>query len=140
MKSEGWITADGVFAPEHDAANVHWGGGWRMPTRKELCDINDKCDWTWTMKNGVFGYLVCGRGDYASASIFLPAAGHGNGTSLNGVGWDGYFWSSVYHLDILDYAWGLYFHSYYYSSGYDTVSGRSRYLGQSVRPVQEFTE
>ena len=25
LQSEGWITADGVLTPEHDAAQVHWG-------------------------------------------------------------------------------------------------------------------
>ena len=32
LQSEGWITAEGVLAPEHDAAHAHWGGDWRMPT------------------------------------------------------------------------------------------------------------
>ena len=27
LESEGWVTADGVLAPEHDAAHVQWGGG-----------------------------------------------------------------------------------------------------------------
>ncbi len=94
LQSEGWITADGVLAPEHDAAHVQWGGDWRMPTEQELSDLNSNCDWTWTTKKGVTGYVVRGRGDYATSSIFLPAAGYGFGTSLECVSAGGYYWFS----------------------------------------------
>ena len=135
LKSEGWITADSVLVPAHDAAHVHWGGAWRMPTKQELSDIVSKCDWTWTMQNGVQGYIVKGKGTYASASIFLPSAGHGNGTSLGSVGSYGLYWSSVPDSDS-SYAWYLNIHS----SGHYTGSFYSyRYYGWSVRPVQGFT-
>ncbi len=75
LQREGFITADGVLAPDHDAARTHWGEPWRMPTKQELDDLcYNKCDWTWTT-NGVAGCVVRGRGDYASAAIFIPAAG-----------------------------------------------------------------
>ena len=94
LQSEGWITADGVLAPEHDTAHVQWGGDWRMPTEQELFDLNSNCDWTWTTKKGVSGYIVRGRGDYAASNIFLPAAGYGLGTSLECVAAGGYYWFS----------------------------------------------
>ncbi len=134
LQSEGWITADGVLALAHDAAHVQWGGGWRMPTDQELGDLNNNCDWTWTTMNGVNGYVVRGRGIYVSNSIFLPAAGWGHGTSLYTAGSDGEYWSSVPFSDGYG-AWNLDFYSggphvdcYYYD------------IGQSVRPVQGFTE
>ncbi len=71
---EGWITDDGDLVAKHDAAHVHWGGKWRMPTKQEFKDLYDKCDWQWSALNGVGGYLVRGRNDYASACIFLPAS------------------------------------------------------------------
>ena len=135
MKSEGWITEDDVLAPEHDAAQAHWGGAWRMPTKDELADLNGKCAWTWTTLNGVDGYVVRGQGAYESASIFLPCAGLGNGTSLSFAGSYGYYWSSVPGSDSNAFAWYLYF----YSSGRNT-SYYGRYGGRSVRPVQGFTE
>ena len=135
LQSEGWVTADGVLAPEHDAAHVHWGGSWRMPTDQELCDLNSKCDWTWTTKNGVNGFVVRGEGNYASASIFLPCAGYGIGTSLCSAISDGFYWSSVPFSDS-DYSWRLYFHS----SGRSTSNVGYRYYGQSVRPLKGFTE
>ena len=135
LKSEGWITADGVLTPEHDAAHVQWGGSWRMPTKQELSDLNSQCDWTWTTVDGVNGYVVRGRGAYSSASIFLPCAGDGGGTSLNDAGSYGYYWSSVPYSVSSSYSWSLYFDSSYHSSSYD-----SRLYGQPVRPVQGFTE
>lgn len=94
LLKEGWITADNVLAPEHDAAHVNWGDGWRMPTYQELQDLDSKCDWIWKTMNGVAGYVVRGRGTYASASIFLPAAGSGNWTSLCLTGTHGEYWAS----------------------------------------------
>ena len=133
LKSEGWLTAGSVLVPEHDAAHAHWGGGWRMPTNRELDDLNGYCDWTWTKLNGVQGYVVRGRGDYASNSIFLPCAGHGYGTSLNYDGSSGY-WSSVPYSD--DYrAWSLFFYSSSHHAYYE-----SRGSGLSVRPVQGFAK
>ena len=134
LKSRGWVTADEVLAPEHDAAHVHWGGSWRMPTGQELCDLVSKCTWTWTTMNGARGYLVSGKEDYSSQSIFLPCAGYVRDTSLRGAGSSGFYWSSVPDSD--DYsAWCLYFNSSDPSTG-----NTYRILGQSVRPVQGFTE
>ena len=142
LQSEGWIVSQNgtyVLAPEHDAAQVQWGGGWRMPTDAELGDLcYNKCDWTWTTQNGVKGYVVRGRGDYASNSIFHPSAGRGCGTSLDDADSRGYYWSSVPHSDSYysyDIAWYLYF-----NSGGHYADYYSRYGGQSVRPVQGFTE
>ena len=118
LQSEGWITADGVLAPAHDAAHVQWGGNWRMPTQQELSDLCSKCDWTWTTMNGVHGYVVKGQGAYASASIFLPCPGFGYGTSLGSAGSRGDYWSSVPRSDN-GYAWDLYFNSSYHDTGYD---------------------
>ena len=135
LQSEGWITSDGVLAPEHDAANIHWGNGWRMPTKDELEALNNNCDWTWTTQNGVNGYVVKGRGTYASKSIFLPAAGSGYGASLNNSGSHGRFWSSVPYSYDDYYAWDLYFYS-----SYHRTSNYYRYRGQSVRPLKGFTK
>ena len=134
LQSEGWIVSQNgtyVLAPEHDAAQVQWGGGWRMPTYQELCDLcYNKCDWTWTTQNGVNGYVVRGRGDYASNSIFLPCAGNGYGASLNGSGSYGYCWSSVPNSNVSN-AYVLFFHSGGHYTNYN-----DRYYGWSVRPVQ----
>ena len=136
LQREGWITSDNVLVPEHDAAHVHWGDGWRMPTIQELNDLKNKCDWTWTRMNGVDGYVVRGKGAYTSANIFLPCAGYGNGASLDSAGSDGDYWSSVPNSDYGSIAWYLYFNS----GGHGTNGSYYRYYGRSVRPVQGFTK
>ena len=130
-----WIVSkDGryVRAPEHDAAQVQWGGDWRMPTVQEFGDLNSKCEWTWSTMNGVNGYLVRGRGSYASNSIFLPCAGGGSGTLLDGS--CGNYGSSVPGSGS-NYAWRLFF----YSGNHSASNGVLDY-GQSVRPLQGFTK
>lgn len=137
LRNQGWtVTKDGtdVLAPAHDAAHVHWGGNWRMPTKQELYDLNSKCDWTWTATNGVNGYVVSGRGDCASSRIFLPAAGYGDGTSLYDDGWSNSYWSSVPDSDDGS-SWKLVFHSDYH--GTKIIY---RWQGLPVRPVQGFTK
>ena len=139
LKEGGWLTDGGVLAPAHDAAQAHWGGVWRMPTNQELSDLVNKCNWIWTERNdGVKGWTVTGRGDYASASIFLPCAGYGDGTSLYSAGSDGYYWSSVPYSD--DFSYDVWLLGFIFSDYHDTYSNDYRYFGLSVRPVQGFTE
>ena len=134
LRSEGWITADGVLAPSNDAAQVQWGGGWRMPTYQELADLTNssKCVWTWTTTNGVSGYVVRGTGDYDANSIFLPCAGYGNGTLFSSAGSLSYYWSSVPSSGSY-YACGLSFKLDRHGTSYN--SGRG--IGFSVRPVKK---
>ena len=136
LEGEGWVTADGVLSLEHDAANFYWGNEWRMPTMNELSALKNKCDWTWTTMNGVNGHVVRGRGDYASNSIFLPAAGCGNSSTLDNFGSLGYYWSSVSYLSSFTSAWFLRFGSV----SPDTISYTYRNDGLSLRPVQVILE
>ncbi len=132
LQNAGWVTADGVLAPEHDAAHVHWGGTWRMPTVQEFYDLDRNCDWTWMTRNGVNGYVVRGRGTYAINSIFLPCAGYGNGTSLSDAGSRGCYWSSEPRSESDISAW-----TYYLRSSDCVIYGNWRLVGQSIRPVQD---
>lgn len=134
LLSEGRITANCVLAPEYDAAQVQWGGRWRMPTKQELDDLCDKCDWIWTTVNGVSGYVAHGRDGYRSANIFFPTAGLGCGSSLNDAGSLGSYWSSF--SDEMDNygSWRLYFRSHVHET-----SDHYRNYGFSVRPVQGIT-
>ena len=135
LQSEGWITADGVLAPGHDAAHIHWGGNWRMPTDAEFSALINNCTTTWTTRNGVYGRLVTGKGAYADRSIFLPAAGFGYGSGLFRPGLDGDYWSSTPDSGISSRAWYLSF-----GSGGIYRSYHDRYYGRSVRPVRGFAE
>ena len=128
LKNESWITADGVLAPEHDAAHVQWGGGWRMPTDLDLDNLKSRCDWSQATMKGVNGYIVRGRGGYASASIFLPIAGAGHGNQAFG---NGYCWSSVPYDN--SHSWVLYYINSY-------VGHSMRQIGNNIRAVQGFDE
>ena len=77
-----------------DAANVNWGGKWRMPTGDEMEELIDSnnCTWEWTTQNGVNGYLVTSNNN--GNSIFLPAAGERQNYDLDNEGSNGYYWSS----------------------------------------------
>ena len=129
LQNEGWITTDNTLVPEHDAARVLWGGEWRLPTQQELEDLKNKCDWKWTTMKGINGYVVCGRGAYASASIFLPAAGEGYGNALNDAGLKGQYWASVPNTGKFC-SWRLNLNSSEFVMG---KGGRS--YGRSIRPV-----
>ena len=111
-----------------DAATANWGAPWRTPTDAEWTELRTKCTWTCTTRNGVKGYLVSNNGD----SIFLPAAGYWNGTSLNDVDTDGYYWSSS--LD-LGYPMGAMLE--HFDSGEIFMCYGYRCYGLPVRPVTE---
>ena len=135
LLSEGYIDSTGNLTAAHDAATVHLGSPWRMPTDAEFSALINNCNTTWTTRNGVYGRLITGRGTYADKSIFLPAAGYGNGPGLYNSGSHGHYWSSTPYSDLSDNAWYLGF----YSDGIGRGSF-SRYYGQSVRAVRGFAE
>lgn len=135
LKNEGWITSDGVLAPVHDAAHIHWGNGWRMPTKQEIDDLINMCNWTWVRMSGsgVRGYIVSGKGDYSSASIFLPSAGYCFGTLLDGADECANYWASV-PCSSLD-SWTVSF-----DRTFCRTRGILRHCGLAVRPLQEFAK
>ena len=113
----------------YDAARANWGGTWRLPTKAELEELKNKCTWRWTTQNGVNGYKVTGPN---GNSIFLPAAGDCNGSSLDRAGEGGCYWGSSPYESNSNYAYYLYF-----NSGNQSVYWLNRYYGLSVRPVSE---
>ena len=111
---------------QYDAATANWGGNWRMPTKDEMQELVDHCEWEWTQVNGVNGSKVIGPND---SCIFLPAAGLRYGTTLTNDGNYGSCWSSTPYNS---YASHLSFYD-----GDEGVYGSNRYYGQTVRPISE---
>ena len=114
---------------QYDAATANWGGIWRMPTKDEMQELVDYCEWEWTQVNGVSGSKVIGPN---GSCIFLPAAGGRNGASLGYDGYNGYYWSSAPYGNDGNDACILLF-----GNGYESVDDSYRFNGLSVRPLTE---
>ncbi len=126
-----YTVTDGVtLIATDDAASVNWGGTWRMPTIAEWQELGNNCSWTRTTLNGVNGYKV--KSKVNGNTIFLPAAGSRNGSSLDGDGDAGYYWSSSLNMRFPCGAWRMLFSSW----TTDRVGGY-RYYGCTIRPVCE---
>lgn len=112
-----------------DPASMAFIGDWRLPTESECRELIDNCTWSWTTLNGVNGYEGIpnnGNGD----SIFLPAAGYRTGSSLEGTGISGNYWtSSLYGNSYQAYAF------IFMDSGLYSDANYSRMIGGTVRPV-----
>ena len=115
-----------------DAANVNWGGKWRMPTKAEQDELRKHCTWEWTTLNGEKGCKVISKKN--GNSIFLPAAGCRYSSGLDSAGILGYYWLSSLNTynSGSDRAYGLYF-----DSSDVNWSKYLRYAGLSVRAVCE---
>lgn len=110
-----------------DAARSNLGAPWRMPTAAEFQELYGNCSCVWTTRNGVAGRLF--TSNVNGNTLFFPAAGYYNGTSLNGSGTHGYYWSSTYYS--ATYARALYF----YNSSVNPQNNSDRRDGFSVRAV-----
>lgn len=121
---------------EDDAANVNWGGTWRMPTVAEWTELRENCTWTWTSNynnTGISGRIVTSiKLGYTDKSIFLPAAGYRSDSLLYYVGDYGLYWSSTLNTNAPDAAWYVSF-----LSGSVSMMIEGRYSGRSVRPVRD---
>lgn len=112
--------------PNEDAATVHWGKGWKMPTKAQLDELLANTTDEWTAISGINGRkFTASNGKY----IFFPAAGYVGGGSLNNRGSGGNCWSRSF--DSSSSAWRMNF----YSSVRDVFTG-GRYYGFSVRAVR----
>ena len=81
-----------ILDPEDDVAHVKWGGNWKIPTREQIRELLNNCNYEWTTVNGVKGGKF--TSNINSKSIFLPAAGNRWIGDLKYAGEHGYCWSS----------------------------------------------
>ncbi len=125
--SYGIVDNKTVLEAADDAATANWGKFWRMPTHAEQEELNSKCTWTWTTRNGVKGYKVIGPN---GNRIFLPAAGFCSDNSVYSPDSYGHYWSASLNESYPYLAWGMYFLSVNHYSDY-----YSRCRGHGVRAV-----
>ena len=126
-----------ILDPEDDAAHVHLGDKWRLPTQDELEELKDKCTTKWTTMNGVIGRMVTGPN---GNSIFFPALGGIHRQTPKYEGDSGYYWSSSLCTESVRegspsmYAY-IYMVSNSVSSDYHIMGYNRGRVGGSVRPV-----
>ena len=111
----------------YDMARHNMGSPCRLPTVGEFQELNSNCTSEWTDEDGVAGRRF--TSNINGNSIFFPASGIYDGTTLDGRGSFGLYWSSSY-VSETD-AYGMYF-----SSGGVGPAYYGRRLGFSVRAVQ----
>ena len=116
---------------EDDAAHVHMGGSWHMPTPEQFEELINTANTksSWATQDGVNGRLFTSKKD-PSKSIFFPAAGDVWGGSVQDSGGGGFVWSSMLNAGYVSSGQSLDFYSddVYLDSYY-------RCYGLSVRGV-----
>ena len=124
-----YTTTGATLELEDDAAHVHMGGSWHMPTPDQIGELLNNTTSTWTTQEGVSGRLFTSKMD-GSKSIFIPAAGDAWGGSVQGSGDVGFVLSSMLCTDSVYCGQGLYFYS-----GDVFLYGSHRCDGRAVRGV-----
>ena len=125
--------ADGktILEPADDAAQVHWGGDWRMPTKEEIQELIDNCTWCESIQNGVKGYVATSK--HTGNSIFFPYSGyfnHDNSATLQGEKTLFYTWSAEHS----DNTRGYDIHN---RAGAILLEQNTRRCGFPIRPVYD---
>ncbi len=116
-----------ISQTEYDIC-VKAGAGY-LPTIEQVQELISKCTSEWTTVNGVAGYkFTASNGN----SIFLPASGSRNGTTVSNEGVAGFYWTGSHESSAVDYANTLNFSQSGASTGVST-----RYEGLAVRPVKK---
>lgn len=116
----GWPGDDRTeLESEDDPAAVHMGESWRTPQYAEMQELKSKCAWEKSTLNGVVGYTVIGPN---GNSIFLPAAGYREESSVFDFEKECYYWtSSVNGMGV--------------NRAYSNIGRLDRYYGLPVRAV-----
>lgn len=126
---------ENISGTEYDAATVALGTEWRMPTKEEMQELVDNCSWEWIALNGVNGYRVTSQ--INGNSIFLPAGGNVEGTTVSNAGQYGGYWTGTVNAGAAassSQASSLYF----FGSTLHAIQWSNRYNGRSIRPVTDY--
>lgn len=120
--------------PEDDAASTLWDVSCKMPSKAQFEELLNSNYTTqeWTQLDGVNGTRITSIKN--GNSIFLPAAGFRNGTSLISQGSDSYYWSRTLSESSSSFNYAECIYSF--NAGSLNTLYSSRVLGFSVRPVR----
>ena len=127
-----------ICGTNYDVAHVKWGGSWRMPSKEQIEELLEYCDYTWI---GSYTTSTTNGGKFTSkkngASIFIPAAGfywedknYAYDQGRTSTIWSGTCFENNFR------AYGLYFGDLYKPGLFTSADWWIRYCGHTVRPVQ----
>ena len=91
------LTGNIAVGNTYDMARHNMGAPCRLPTSGEFQELYNNCDTEWTDEDNVAGRRFTSR--INGNSIFFPASGLYSGTSLNGRGTNGRYWSSTWYSE-----------------------------------------
>lgn len=114
--------------PEDDAAKVRLGDKWRMPTEEECIELTENCTAEWISLNGVLGMKLTSKVN--GNSIFLPANGMRDVSTIPLIGYCGNYWSST--IGDAEHACNIVF-----MEEFITHSSGHRMVGRGIRPVSD---
>lgn len=97
-RSDKNVLGDSVLSLSDDVAHVQWGGKWRMPSKKEIKELVESCDWSFCDVNGVKGCWAISK--INRNKIFFPLAGYVYDDEITNVGESGKYWSSELRPDM----------------------------------------
>ena len=122
---------EGFLDSEHDAATVHLGDGWRIPTMDDFDELVQNCSFLSGSYGSTAGFWAINNDD-TQKRIFFPKTGRMNGTNLS---------NTIYSLGWLsDYASGAVF-GFGIAGDEDGVSPAlyqfSWYVGLPIRAVHD---
>lgn len=127
-----------IAGTQYDVAHMKWGDSWKIPTSAQMDELQNKeyCEWTWTLLNGVKGYIITSK--LNGKSMFLPACGVFYKTKQQHMNTDGHYWLSTSETSNTFYADYLIFYSDSYETRHKSEPFQDydgRYHGRAIRPV-----
>lgn len=116
-----------ISGTSYDIARHLWAESWRLPTRDEVRELIEKCQWYWTVINNVPGVQIVGS---TGNSIFLPAAGNRYGTEYEEAYYAGRYWTGDIFPNEKTRAYCLEF-----DQQGPVIASMARHIGMCIRPV-----
>ena len=85
----------GSYSSVHNLGTVssEWGEYWISPTKDDMQELLDMCEWNWSELNGKKGFIIKGPN---GNTMFLPAAGMHYSTYYSSVGTLAYYCTSTH--------------------------------------------
>lgn len=136
-----------ISGSEYDVAHKIWGNNWCIPTKEQVDELVNQCEWKWGSYKGCNGMI--GKGPNGNL-IFFPATGYRNENGTWSKNEDGDYWCgdlcdpskhdhSNYDPSVVEDARNhRRANCYGFSESREIYSGCTyRYYGYAVRPVKK---